>query len=127
MNDDLQETLENAAIYGAIQRGNQQRAQQMRPQGPPCPYCGGPIPMRGATICMHCRSKLKGDEHVIYEAEVRSATKKWESEQRENAKGELLRMLIIFGPLITIGILIVWISLLFRDGKAQEFWRIFAG
>ena len=58
MSDDLQGSLENAAIYGAIQRGNNQRAQQMRPQGPPCPYCGGPIPRIGVELCMHCNHKL---------------------------------------------------------------------
>lgn len=58
MSDDLQDTLENAAIFGAIQRGNNQRAQQMRPQGPPCPYCGGPIPRIGVELCMHCNQKL---------------------------------------------------------------------
>ncbi len=64
MDDDLQGTLENAAIFGAIQRGNAQRAGSLRSQGPPCPTCGGPIPMRGAKKCMHCGSDLRGDEHA---------------------------------------------------------------
>lgn len=113
MDEELQETLENAAIFGAIERGKQHQ-RQAAPKGPPCPKCGGLIPMRGATICMHCRSELKGNEHAIYEAKIKKATEQWKSDARADARKDLKRLLIIFGPLIAIGILIMWISTFFR-------------
>ncbi|MGI9444323.1 MAG: hypothetical protein ACR2N1_17765 [Rubripirellula sp.] len=83
MSDDLQDTLENAAIFGAIQRGNIQRAQQMRPQGPPCPWCGGPIPRIGVKICMHCRKEIAWVGNTPCEPGMETAVRR---QQEQNAK-----------------------------------------
>ena len=115
VSDDLQGSLENAAIYGAIQRGNNQRAQQMRPQGPPCPYCGGPIPRIGVELCMHCNHKLAWVDSTPCkpgeEAATRKKLKKHQEEKNKLRDAEIDRGLRIWGLLIALPAMSIgWIN-----------------
>ena len=71
-----------------------------RPKGPPCPYCGGALPMVGAELCVHCGSQLswvksypcKRGEESEMEARVAEMEKK-EEERRKKAEAEFERWL----------------------------------
>ena len=113
MSDDLQGAQENAGI----QRGNDQRLQQVRPQGPPCPYCGGPIPRIGVELCMHCNHKLawvdsmpcKPGEEQATRDKIRVATKEREAVRPKQMKDSVVACLIIIG--LGLGILFLYVPL----------------
>ena len=55
-------------VVSELQRQNeilQRQNQALQPKGPPCPFCGGVVPMSNAELCTHCRSKLAWVEGVI--------------------------------------------------------------
>jgi len=130
MSDDLEnlkDSLERGAIYSAIQQGNHQRAQQQRPKGPPCPYCGGPIPRIGVELCMHCNHKLAWVGRVPCKPGNEQATRKSLEErahqqQAANEKQKKLNLIVLAAVVLIASIVAsgLWINRYLENAAYRE-------
>ena len=110
---DPEDLLKHNIDYGQRQQMIRQ-LQNQQPKGPPCPYCGGPIPRIGVKICMHCRNKLSwvdhtpcepGQEGVVRRQQV--VIRQRQAVAQKNANNTLIiccviGLLVVLGPAAVI-------------------------